>query len=107
MFLHDVEFSRCYSNPNLYTRKVGDHLIIHVLYVDEFILTSSDPKLLTHVKSSLRNKFDMIDLRHLHYYIGLQVLQTKEGNFLSWPKCAYDHIFLFHMEDCKLAPSPF
>ena len=75
--LLDTGFSRCHSNPNVYTKKVGNHLIIHVLYVDDLILTSSDPKPLTHVKSSLKKFFEMSDLLHLHYFLGLQVLQTK------------------------------
>jgi hypothetical protein len=71
------------SDPNVYTKKVGNHLIILVLYVDDLILTSSDPKLLNHVKSNLKKKFEMIDLGYLHYFLGLQVLQTKEGISLS------------------------
>ena len=73
----------CHSDPNFYTKKVGNHLIILVLYVDYLILTGSDPKLITHVKSSLKQNFEMLDLGHLHYFLGLQVLQTKEGIFLS------------------------
>ena len=51
-FLLDTNFSRCHSDPNVYTKKLGNHLIILVLYVDDLILTGSDPKLLTNVKSS-------------------------------------------------------
>ena len=76
-FLLDNGFSRCHSNPNFYTKKVGNHLIILVLYVDDIILTGSDPKLLTHVKFSLKQNFEMSDLGYLHYFLGLQVLQTK------------------------------
>jgi hypothetical protein len=82
-FLLEIIFSRCHFNPNVYTKKVGSHLIILVLYVDDLILTSSDPKLLIHVKTNLKNKFEMTDLGYLHYFLGLQVLQTKEGIFLS------------------------
>ena len=53
-FLLDTGFSKCHSEPNVYTKKVGNHLIILVLYVDDLILTRSDPKLLTHVKSNLK-----------------------------------------------------
>src|SRR5713101_5783312 len=76
--LLDTGFSRCHSDPNVYTKKVGNHLIILVLYVDDLILTGSDPNLITHVKSSLKQNFEMSDLGHLHYFLGLQVLQTKE-----------------------------
>ena len=49
-------------DPNVYTKKVGNHLIILFLYVDDLILTGSYPKLITHVKSSLKNFFEMSDL---------------------------------------------
>ena len=105
-FLLDIGFSRCHSDPNLYTKKLGNHLIILVLYVDDLIFTSSDPKLITHVKFSLKQNFEMSNLGHLHYFLGLQVLQTKEGIFLSQSKYACDLLRHFHMEYCKLAPSP-
>eukprot|EP00253_Pinus_taeda_P020444 PITA_20444 len=82
-FLLESSFSRCHSDNIIYTKKEGKSLIILVLYVDDLILTSSDPNLISHVKSNLKKKFEMTDLGHLHYFIGLQVLQSKEGIFLS------------------------
>ena len=49
----------------------------------------------------------MIDLGYLHYFLGLQVLQSKERIFLSHSKYPYDLLCLFHMDDCKPTPSPF
>jgi hypothetical protein len=106
-FLIDIGFSRCHSDPNVYTKKVGSHLIILVLYVDDLILTGSDSKLLNHVKNSLKKKFEMTDLGFLHYFLGLQVLKTNEGIFLSQSKYACDLLRRFHMEDCKPTHSPF
>eukprot|EP00253_Pinus_taeda_P008463 PITA_08463 len=62
---------------------MGKSLIILVIYVDDLILNGSDPNLINHVKSSLKKKFEMTDLGHLHYFLGLQVLQSKEGISLS------------------------
>lgn len=53
----DTIFSRCHSNPNVYSKKVGGHLIILFLYVDDLILIGSNIKLLTDVKSGLEKKF--------------------------------------------------
>eukprot|EP00253_Pinus_taeda_P030298 PITA_30298 len=97
----------CYYDNTVYTKKVGNSLIILVLYVDDFILTGIDPNLINHVKSNLKKKFEMTDLGHLHYFLGLQVLQSKEGISLSQSKYACDILRHFHMEDCKPAPSPF
>ena len=49
----------------------------------------------------------MSDLGHLHYFLGLQFLQTKEGIFLSKSKYACDRLCRFNMEYCKPTSSPF
>eukprot|EP00253_Pinus_taeda_P017693 PITA_17693 len=104
-FLLESGFSRCYSDNTVYTKKVGNSLIILVLYVDDLILTGSDPNLINHVKSSLKKKFEMTDVGHLQYFLGLQVLQSKEGISLSQSKYACDILRHFHMEDLpKAAP---
>jgi hypothetical protein len=105
-FLFDTNVFRCHFDPNVYTKKVGNHLVILVLYVDDHILTSSDLKLLNHVKFNIKKKFEMTYLS-LHYFMGLQVFQTKEGISLSQSKYACEFLRRFQMEDCRLAPSPF
>ena len=103
-FLLHTSFSRCHSNPDVYTKKERNHLIVLVLYADDLILIGSDPKILTHVKSSLKKNFEMSDLGHLHYFLDLEVLQTKEGIFFSQSKYACDLLRRFHMEDSKTSP---
>ena len=105
-FLIAIGFSRFHYDPNVYTKKVGSHLIILVLYVDDLILTGSDSKILNHVKTILKKKFEMTDLGFLHYFLGLQVLQTNEGIFLSQFKYACDLLRCFHMDDCKPTSFP-
>jgi hypothetical protein len=104
---HMAKDKAIFSDPNVYTKKVGSHLIIIVLYVDDLILNSSDSNLLNHVKTILKKKFEMTDLGFLHYFLGLQVLQTNEGIFLSQSRYACDLLHRFHMDDCKPNPSPF
>jgi hypothetical protein len=71
------------------------------------VVTSSDPKLLNHVKTNLKKKFEMFVLRYFHYFLGLQVLQTKEELFLSQPKYACDLSHHFHMDDSNPSLGPF
>eukprot|EP00253_Pinus_taeda_P013260 PITA_13260 len=51
----DICFSRCHSDNTVYTKKVGQSLISLVLYVDDLILTGSDPNVINHVKSNLKS----------------------------------------------------
>jgi len=86
---------------------VGKSFTILVLYVDDLILTGSDPNHISHVNSILKKKFEMIELGHLHYFFRLQVLQSKENITLSQSKYACDILRHFHMEKCKPTPYPF
>eukprot|EP00253_Pinus_taeda_P023820 PITA_23820 len=101
-FLLESGFSRCHSDNTVYTKKVGNSLIILVLYVDDLILTGSDPNLINHVKSSLKKKFEMTDLGHLHYFLGLQVLQSKEGKLLYLTHTRPDLSFAIGLVACFL-----
>jgi hypothetical protein len=49
----------------------------------------------------------MADLGYLHYFLGLQVFQIKEGIFLSQSKYACDLLRRFHIDDSKPTPSLF
>ena len=55
----------------MYTKKVGNHPIILIPYVDDLVVNSGYPKHINHVKSSLKNYFEMIDSGHLHFFIRL------------------------------------
>ena len=49
----------------------------------------------------------MAYLVFFHYFIGLQVLQTNEGIFLSQSKYVCDLPRHFQMDDCRPTRSPF
>jgi len=86
---------------------MGKSLIILVLYVDDCILIGIDPNLINHVKSSIKSKFEMTDLGNLHYFLCLQVLQSKDGISLSQSRYSCDLIHHFHMEYCNQPLLPF
>jgi hypothetical protein len=79
IFLLDTNFFRCHYDPNVYTKKVGNHInIIHVLYVVELIFNGSNPKFLNRVKLILKNKFDMEKLGYLHYSLASKYCNLRK-----------------------------
>ena len=46
-------------------------------------------------------------MRIFALFLGIQVLQTNEGIYLSQYKYACDLLRHFHIDDCKPTPSPF
>ena len=67
------EFKRSNNEPTLYLKKEGEHNILMVcLYVDDIIYMGSSNSLVTEFKKCMMNKFEMLDLGLLHYFLGLE-----------------------------------
>ena len=48
----------------------------------------------------------MKDLGLMHYFLGLEVLQSPKGIFLNQGKDAVEILKRFHMLDCKAMATP-
>ena len=68
----------------------GPNLLILVLYVDDLIIMGSSSSMIQSVQQALREKFEMIDCGLLHYFLGLQVVQSFDGITILQQKYALD-----------------
>jgi len=89
-FLISFGFDRCHFYPAIYTQKKGTDLLILVLYVDDLILTGNSSSMIQSIQQALMRQFDMTDMRLLHYFLGLQVLQSSEGISIFQQKYTLD-----------------
>ena len=72
-----------YNNSNL-------GIIPLVVYVDDIVITGSDSKGISSLKSFLQSQFHTNDLRMLRYFLGIEVMRNKHGIFLSQMKYMLD-----------------
>lgn len=56
------------------------------LYVDDLIYTGNDSAMIEKFKQSMMDEFDMSDLGMMHYFLGIEVVQSNSGIFLSQKK---------------------
>nr|GEV91528.1 putative ribonuclease H-like domain-containing protein [Tanacetum cinerariifolium] len=56
------------------------------MYVDDIIFRSSNPQLCREFEALMHDKFQMSAMGELTFFLGLQVLQKKDGIFLSQDK---------------------
>jgi hypothetical protein len=94
--------SRSSSNYNMYFMDSGESKIILVLYVDDLFITGGDTKCITWLKGQLKNQFDMIDLGHVTYYLGVQFHKLSNSIFLSQQDYALELLTDLNMLDCCL-----
>ncbi|GKC64051.1 retrovirus-related pol polyprotein from transposon TNT 1-94 [Tanacetum coccineum] len=106
-FFHKNGFERSEHEPTLYLKKQGmNEFMIVSLYVDDMIYTGSSLHLVSEFKKSMMSMFDMTDLGELRYFLGLEIVQTDAGIFMSQKKYVEDTLQKFNMVGCKTVFTP-
>nr|GEY19280.1 putative ribonuclease H-like domain-containing protein [Tanacetum cinerariifolium] len=102
----DNGFQRGTIDQTLFIRKYrGDYLLVQV-YVDDIIFGSSNPQLCREFEALMHEKFQMSAMGELTFFLGLQVLQKKDGIFLSQDKYVGDILKRFGYSDVRSANTP-
>ncbi|GKE02414.1 putative ribonuclease H-like domain-containing protein [Tanacetum coccineum] len=57
-----------------------------MVYVDDIIFGSTNKELCTAFEKLMKDKFKMISMRELTFFLGLQVAQKEDGIFISQDK---------------------
>lgn len=67
------------------------------------IITQSDAKGMKNLKERMFKEFEMRDLGRLKYFLGIEVLRSRVGIFISQRKYVLDLLAETGMIDCKPA----
>nr|GEZ53178.1 putative ribonuclease H-like domain-containing protein [Tanacetum cinerariifolium] len=98
-------FQRGTIDQTLFIRRNrGDFILVQV-YVDDIIFKSSNPQLCKEFEALMHEKFQMSAMGELNFFLGLQVLQKKDGIFLSQDKYVGDILNKFGYSDTIVATS--
>ena len=76
------------------------------LYVDDLIYTGNDISMFDIFKKSMMTEFDMSDLGLMHYFLGIEVVQSAAGVFISQKKYVLEMLDRFKMKDCNPVCTP-
>ncbi|KAA0055477.1 retrovirus-related Pol polyprotein from transposon TNT 1-94 [Cucumis melo var. makuwa] len=79
-FLHE-RFQKCPYEHTLFVKLGGDGKILIVcVYVDDLIYTGNDVSMFEKFKQLMMFEFDLSDLGKMHYFLGLEVVQSPFGD---------------------------
>ncbi|GJS76616.1 retrovirus-related pol polyprotein from transposon TNT 1-94 [Tanacetum coccineum] len=87
-------------------RERGNLITCLIIYVDDMIITGNDKEEITKLKKNLFTEFEMKDLGRLKYFLGIEVLRSKQGIFMYQKKYVLDLLAEIGMVDCKPADTP-
>ncbi|KAK5772128.1 hypothetical protein PVK06_048399 [Gossypium arboreum] len=105
-FLLTSRFVLAKSDGSLFIRKTGGMLLYVLVYVDDIIVTSNHQSSIDEFVTALDTQFPLKDLGPLSYFLGIEVLPTTNGLFLSQRKYIIDLLKRAKIECAKGSPTP-
>jgi hypothetical protein len=104
--VHQFSFSFSPHDTALFIRRSDKGMILLLLYVDDMIITGDDHSSISDFKQFLHQHFEMKDLGHLSYFIGLEVSSNSTSYYLSQAKYAFDLLSHAGLTDTKVVSTP-
>ncbi len=78
--------------------KKTDHgIVVIVIYVDDLIIIGNSDENILDLKKLLKQKFEMKDLGGLHYFLGIEVIQSSKGIWLLQRQYAFNKLSEYGM----------
>jgi hypothetical protein len=82
--------------------KKTDHgIVVIIIYVDDLIITGDNDADIFDLKKLLKQKFEMKDLGELHYFLGIEVIQSLKGIWLLQKQYALNKLSEYGMTSYK------
>nr|GFA28546.1 putative ribonuclease H-like domain-containing protein [Tanacetum cinerariifolium] len=94
-------FQRGAIDQTLFIRRQRGNFILVQVYVDDIIFGSSNPQLCREFEALMYEEFQISAMGELNFFLGLQVLQKKDGIFLSQDKYVGDILKKFGYSDVR------
>ncbi|PKU59087.1 Retrovirus-related Pol polyprotein from transposon TNT 1-94 [Dendrobium catenatum] len=105
-FLQSKGFTISRADPSLLILDSNSSLIFILIYVDDFLVTGNDPTTIQILLQQLRSQFALKQLGNISLFLGIQVLQSTNGYFLSQQHYATKLLIDAGFENSKSAPTP-
>ena len=87
-------------------KKVGRYIVFLVVYVDDLLMRGNNEDYIASMKKYLRKCFEMTDLGHLYYYLGIEVTQHPKYIFISQNMYVGELLNIFCITDCNCLSTP-
>ena len=88
--LNRIGFKRSAADSSMFTKTTSQGIVIILIYVDDLVITGSDPTGIKNLKLHLGKEFDIKDLGSLKYFLGIEIARSSKGLFLSQRKYVLD-----------------
>ena len=94
-------------DSTLFLRRTNKGTILLLMYVDDMIITGDDLSGIQELKDFLiSQQFEMKDLGHLNYFLGLEIIHSTDGLYITQAKNAFELLSQAGLTDSKTVDTP-
>ncbi|UYV76289.1 hypothetical protein LAZ67_13003275 [Cordylochernes scorpioides] len=104
--LHDCGLEKLKSDPCLFKWKNEDKYFYVGIYVDDFITVSDSEDTSNRFINKLRHHLEIKDVTCKGMFLGIKIIQDKEGISLQQSHYVQQILQKYGMETCKEVPTP-
>ena len=90
----------------LFLHRTNKGTILLLLYVDDIIITGDDLSGIQELKNFFSQQFEMKDLRHFSYFLGLEITYSTNGLYITQAKYASELLSRARLTDSKTVDTP-
>lgn len=105
-FLYSQGFIRSKVDNCIYVKNYDSHIVYILVWVDDLIIATDDIHVMNETKSLLSNRFKMVDLGDLKWFLGIDFKITKDSITMSQETYLRNVLHRFDMKDCKGCKTP-
>ncbi|GKA31524.1 retrovirus-related pol polyprotein from transposon TNT 1-94 [Tanacetum coccineum] len=105
-FLIKHRFTKGIVDPNLFTRRHREDILLVQIYVDDIIFGSTNPDYSKRFANLMKNNFEMSMIGELKFFLGLQVHQSPRGIFISQSQYAILLLKKHGLDECVSMSTP-
>jgi hypothetical protein len=101
-----LNYKQSNADHTLFYKRRDGKLAILIVYVDDIVITGDDEEEIKMLKLHLAREFEVKDLGHLRYFLGIEVSRGAKGIYLSQRKYILDLLVETGMSGCCSSPTP-
>ncbi|GKC37963.1 retrovirus-related pol polyprotein from transposon TNT 1-94 [Tanacetum coccineum] len=105
-FLISQQFSKGAVDPTLFTRHVGNDLLLVQIYVDDIIFASTNTAMCNEFANQMTTKFKMSMMGQMSFFLGLQIYQCPRGIFINQSKYASEIVKKYGLNSTDSIDTP-
>ncbi|GJX52152.1 putative RNA-directed DNA polymerase [Tanacetum coccineum] len=104
--LSKVGFLQSKNDHSLFTKNKDGTFLALLVYVDDIIVTGNNNDEISKIKVYLNQKFKIKDLGELKFFLGIEVVKTKNGLCLNQRKYCIELLYEYGLLGCKSVATP-